>query len=359
MTTLGKLRVAVLSFAHVHAESYVMELTARDDVEVLGFDPIDTADEARGAAFAQRLGIDLAANLDEVAAWKPHAVLVASENSRHRDLVEWAAAHGCHVLCEKPIATTLQDAVAMIDACDAAGVSLMIAYPARFAPAYAALKETVRRGDLGRVIATHGSNNGKSPAEAHPWFATPELSGGGSIIDHTVHLADLLDDLFEGVPARRVYAAANDILFENLDVESAGIVSVEYADGRIATIECGWTHPAAHPVWGGLDLTLIGDRAIVELDLFPPLATGYSNTGPTAVSGGPNLDAALLDAFLVAIREGRQPQPDGRAGLRSLAIVEAAYRSLSLADELDVDPLIRSSRAATAVPAHQPHGGTS
>ena len=349
MTVGTKLRIALLSFAHVHAESYATELAARDDVEVLGYDPIDPVDpvdEARGARFAERHGIPLAADLDEVAAWGPDAVLVASENSRHRDLVEWAAAHGCHVLCEKPIATTLDDARAMIEACDRAGVSLMIAYPARFAPSYLALRASVRRGDLGEVIATHGSNNGKCPVPAHPWFGDPALSGGGSVIDHTVHLADLLDDLFDGVPAARVHAAANDILFEDLGVESAGIVSIEYADGRIATIECGWTHSMADPTWGGLDLTVVGDRAVVELDAFPPLATGYLDDAPAMLTGGVNLDAALLEAFLSAVREGRSAQPDGRAGLRSLAIAEAAYRSLATAAEVVVDLSAPAPRSA-------------
>lgn len=344
MSAGPKLRIALLSFAHVHAESYAAELTARDDVEVLGYDPVDAADEARGAPFARRHGIPLAADLDEVAAWHPDAVLVASENARHRDLAEWAAAHGCHVLCEKPIATSLDDARAMIDTCDRAGVSLMIAYPARFAPSYLALRDAVRRGDLGEVISTYGSNNGKCPVPDHPWFGDPELSGGGSVIDHTVHLADLLDDLFDGVPATHVHATANDILYEELGVESAGIVSIEYADGRIATIECGWTHPMADPTWGGLDLTVVGDRAVVELDAFPPLATGYLDSAPAMLTGGVNLDAALLEEFLSAVREGRTPQPDGRAGLRSLAIAEAAYRSISTATEVDVDlfaPAIR------------------
>lgn len=331
------MRIAVVSFAHVHAESYLQQLALRDDVEVIGCDPGHSATAGRGRELAGRTGVRLVETLDDVVDWAPDAVVVAAENDQHRWHVEWAASHGFHVLCEKPLATTVADARAMVDACETAGVRLMVAYPARFSPAFAELRDAVARGDLGDVRAAHGSNLGKSPVGLRDWFGDPARSGGGSIMDHTVHLADLLDVLFDGALPLDVYADANSLLFDALVVESAGLVSVRYAGDRVATIECGWTQPPAHPAWGGLDLTVIGDAAVMEFDAFPPLAEGFVAGVPAILSVGPDLDALMIDAFISALREGRAPQPDGWSGLRSLAVVEAAYASWRSHDTAEVD----------------------
>lgn len=324
-------RVAVISFAHVHAEGYLRDLSGRPEVELLSFDP-DAGDHPdRGAFLAARLGVPYAADLDEVSQWSPDAVVIASENVDHRRYVEWAAAEGCHVLCEKPIATTAADGRAMVEACEKAGVHLMIAYPVRFSPQFARLKSIVDRGDLGRILHVYGSNNGKIPVGERAWFGMPDRSGGGSLIDHTVHIADLLDLLLDGAPAEEVQASANNLLYPDLvEVETAAVVTVRYAQGPIATIECGWSHPPAHPNWGGLVLTVVGEHGIVEFDAFPPLADGLSARDGTGrwYGGGPDLDALMIDEFLSAIAEQRSPAPDGASALRSLSVAESAYCSL-------------------------------
>ena len=236
------------------------------------------------------------------------------------------------MLCEKPLATTEADARAVIDACARAGVGLMTAYPVRFGSALAALRRSVRDGSLGRLISVHGTNNGHNPARWSPWFGRRELAGGGSIMDHTVHIADLLDVLLDGEQAAEVYAQANAVLDADLglDVETAGLVTIRYPGGTVAAIDCSWSHPRDHPTWGGLTLTCVGERAIVELDAFPRLLDGFDTTTARArwEPGGDDLDAAMLDAFLETARTGRRPAPDGQAGLRTLRVVLAAYESL-------------------------------
>lgn len=236
------------------------------------------------------------------------------------------------MLCEKPLATTEADARAVIDACARAGVGLMTAYPVRFGSAFAALHRAVSDGSLGRLVSVHSANNGSNPARSSPWFGSRELAGGGAVMDHTVHIADLLDVLLDGEQAAEVYAQANTVLDADLglDVETAGLVTIRYPGGTVAAIDCSWSHPKDHPTWGGLTLTCVGERAIVELDAFPRLLDGFDTTTARTrwESGGDDLDAAMLDAFLDAARTGRRPIPDGDAGLRSLRVVLAAYESL-------------------------------
>lgn len=267
------MRVAVLSFAHVHAATYIRLLRDRDGIELVTADPdAPPGDPTRGRDLAERLGAAYADTWDAVFALRPDAVVVTSENARHRHLVERAAAVGAHVLCEKPLATTEADAQAMIDVCAQAGVRLMTAYPVRFSPAFTALRRALADGSLGGLISVHGANNGSNPARSHPWFADPELAGGGALADHTVHIADLVDALLGGEQAAEVYAQANSVLDDGgptPDVETAGLVSIRYPGGLVAAVDASWSHPPDHPTWGGLTMTCVAEKAIVEFDAFP------------------------------------------------------------------------------------------
>ncbi|WP_159794532.1 Gfo/Idh/MocA family protein [Puerhibacterium puerhi] len=344
------MKVALMSFAHTHASSYARLLAARTDVEVLTSDPDAgerPAGESGGAALAAELGVAYVDSYDELLAWGPDAVVVCSENVRHRAHVEAAAAAGAAVLCEKPLATSVADAEAMEAACAAAGVPLMVAFPVRFSPVFVDLREQHAAGALGRIHALSGTNNGQVPA-ARAWFTDPALAGGGAVTDHTVHLADLADALLGGVPAVRVHATANRLLHPSLEVETAGIVTVTYADGTNLTIDCSWSRPASHSVWGGLTMSVVSDAGLVDVDPFAPRVSGWSETDATELwlGYGPNLDDLMLSAFLDAVRDGTRPQPGGRVGVRTTAIVEAAYRSLRECRAVDVETA--GSMAVTA-----------
>lgn len=327
------LKIAVLSFAHLHAAAYVRALTGHDDIELVATDPEHTerpAGESGGPKLAAELGVAYLPSYEAVWEWGPDAVIVCSENVRHRPLVEQAAAHGAHVLCEKPLATSVPDAEAMVAACEAAGVSLMIAHPVRFSPAFAALKAAYDAGTLGEVKAVLGTNNGKLPRGTRSWFADPALAGGGAITDHTVHVADLLDSLFHGAEARSVYAVSSTVLHSGAEVETAGLVSIEIDGGVVATIDCSWSKPDSYPTWGGLTLQLTGSQGIADMDAFNTRVDGHSQAHGNALwlPYGTDPDAAMIAEFLDSIAQGRTPQPDGRAGLRTVRIVQAAYESV-------------------------------
>lgn len=308
------MKVGLLSFAHMHAERYAKLLRGMPGIELRTADP-DRPDLADDESY------------DDLFAWRPDAVIVTAENARHRELTERAAGHGAHVLCEKPLATTAGDAEAMIGACRAAGVRLAVAYPVRFSPAYRALRAAVRSGETGRVLTIAGANNGWLPAGRRPWFADPGLSGGGAVMDHAVHIADLLDDLFPRARATVVYAQANNLMYPaGVSVETAGLITVGYDNGAVAAIDCSWSQPLHHRPWGGLELTVVAENMTVELDIFGQQVTGFNEAERAVVTlpWGADLDAALLTAFL----SGSPEVADGESGLRSLKIALAAYASL-------------------------------
>lgn len=326
------MKIAVMSFAHTHALSYVRLLAGMPGIELRASDP-DYGDrpagESGGATLAAELGVDYADSYEELLAWQPDAVVICSENTKHRDDVLRAAAAGAHVLCEKPLATTSEDAEAMVQACEEAGVNLMVAFPVRFSPAFLALKEQYDAGLLGNIYGVSGTNNGKIPGE-RSWFTDPDLAGGGALTDHVVHIADMLDALFGGATATRVYATANDFFGGDPRVETGGLVSITYENGVSAVIDCSWSRPASYPVWGGLTLHLVTDAGLVDVNPFAQRVDGFSQDARNALwlGYGTNSDELMLAEFLTAIREGRRPQPDGQLGCRTVRIVEAAYRSV-------------------------------
>lgn len=332
MTTPASIRIALLSFAHTHALSYAHALKSMPGVELIAADPDGATapdDAPRGPALAAELGVDYVDSYDEALAWKPDAVVIASENAHHRELVERAAAVGAHVLCEKPLATSVEDAVAMHEACERAGVILMVAYPVRFSPAVQEAIAELRSGRLGRVLGVTGVNNGKLPQD-RAWFTDPELAGGGALVDHVVHCADLLD-LMLGERAASVRAVSNAFLHADrgLDVETGGLVTVQYPSGTIATIDCSWSWPMSSPTWGALTLQLVAERGTVTVSPFARGVSGHDVSGELWDPVGADVDSLLLDEFIAAVREGRRPQPDAEVGIRTVEIVTAAQASAS------------------------------
>ena len=187
------MRLGIMSFAHLHAEGYIRNLRANPEVEMIGF-----ADDnlERGRHFAQKFNARLFDSYEALIAEKPDGVVICTENACHRPVVEMAAEAGVHVLSEKPLATTLEDARAMLDVCERNNVWLMTAFPMRFNAPILEVKRVLDSGALGRLYGINTTNQGKLPRYhtdyVREWFEQKDLAGGGAAMDHIVHLADLL-----------------------------------------------------------------------------------------------------------------------------------------------------------------------
>ncbi|MEI5010885.1 Gfo/Idh/MocA family oxidoreductase [Streptomyces sp. PmtA] len=316
------MKVALLSFAHIHAATYIQLLRDRCDIDLVVTDPdAEPGDPTRGKALADELGVSYRSGYEEVLSERPRAVIVTSENARHRGLVEQAAAAGAHVLCEKPLATTESDARAMIYACEQAGVSLMTAYPVRFHPAFAALRHTLADGTLGPLLSIHGVNNSRPPGLVRPWFADPVLAGGGAIMDHTLHIADLLGVLLQGEQPTHVHAAANTLLTPDRTgkpaVESAGLLTLAYPRGLVATIDCSWSHPASHPTWGGLRPSPASANALLPNSMPSPHSSAATTPAEPPPAGNPPPSTSTPPCSTVSSRPpapANEPTPTATPG---------------------------------------------
>ncbi|MEP7003011.1 MAG: Gfo/Idh/MocA family oxidoreductase [Chloroflexota bacterium] len=313
---MRKLRVGLLSWAHVHAPGLVAALSALEQVDYIG-----SFDDS-GSPHTGRTHATLDALLREC-----EAVVIASTNAGHHRYTLAAARAGVHVLCEKPLATTIPDAAAMIEACRAAGVQLGVALPVRSSPTVIALRESIQNGALGRVRAVRATNPGQYPGG---WFGDPIEAGGGAAMDHTVHVADALRWLLTDEVVR-VHAELGSFLYA-LPVEDCGVLTLDFAGGAFATIDCSWSRPATYPTWGGVTMHVVGERGTVDIDVFRQSLTHYDDTsGKTRLAGwGDDLTALTIAGFVDAILGGRPVPISGEDGLRSLEVVAAAYRSAEL-----------------------------
>ena len=321
------IRLALLGVAHVHAQGYAALLRGREDVHLLGFCEAD-AEAAR--AFAHSSGLN-SVPLADLLALKPDGVIVCSETAHHLPLVKAAAAAGAHVLCEKPIAVTEQQAEAMQRACQAAGVQFVTAFPARFSPDVQALRQQVQGGHLGAVLSYNGVNHSVAPDREHPWFSAPLLAGGGAGMDHIVHLADLLRYLGE-TPTEvyaRFLAVATWVRPDQPDIDAAGLVTLRLASGATASIDCSWSRPPGYPRWGQLQLGVTATGGMLSLDVFAQ-TLNVSGAAYRWSGYGPDLNALMLDDFIRVCQGGVAGRSDWQDGYEALRVVAAAYASNAL-----------------------------
>jgi len=326
-------KVGIFSFAHMHALSYASALRQSADAELVG---ITDPDAARGQAMATQFGTAYYATEAALLDQNLDGVVVTSENVHHRRLVEAAAGAGVKaVLCEKPLATTTEDARAMISACAAGDTRLATAFPCRYSPAFQSLRVQVQNGTLGEVLALRGTNHGKMPGG---WFTDKALSGGGAVLDHTVHVADL-NRLLLGREAVEVYAEIGNG-FHHQDWEDTGFLTISYQGGVFATLDTSWSRPKSYPTWGDVTLQVVGTEGVLDLDMFAQNLIQYDDSAGRVLwdHWGSGTDAGLVADFLRLTRG--EPAPDlatGEDGLRALAVAEAAYRSAALGEPVAVE----------------------
>jgi len=330
--TSKNIRIGMMSFAHMHGVGYAAHLHQMDDVTLVG---VWDADPTRGQAMADRFETVFFGDSDALLAERLDGVVICAENANHRPLVERAAGRTQAILCEKPIATTPEDAQAMIDVCAATGTRLQIAFPVRFSPPVQRLKRIIEEGKLGRLFSAKCTNHGSMPGG---WFIERELSGGGAVIDHTVHVIDLLRWML-GAEVTEVYAEVGDsLLHPGLGIDDAGLLSFRMSNGMYGTLDTSWSRPESYPTWGDVKLEILGEDGIVLVDAFAQrLRVSSDAMGKTRwLYWGGDMDMGLVQDFVAMIREDRAPSITGEDGLAALEVALAAYRSAAQGEVIRV-----------------------
>lgn len=328
------MKIGMMSFAHMHAFSYAHCLQQMGGVELVG---IYDDDEGRGREMAATFGVPFFAEAEGLLAKGLDGVIICSENVKHRPMVEMAAGKVAGILCEKPIATTLADAEAMIAACRAGGTELQIAYPVRFSPPVQQLKRVLDSGKLGKLYSAKCTNHGSMPGR---WFVQEPLAGGGAVIDHTVHVMDVLW-WFWGSEVVEVFAEVGDsLLHPGLGIDDVGLLSFRLANGVYGTLDTSWSRPPSYVTWGDVKIEIVGEKGVVSVDAFSQgVAVSANSVGQAKWHGwGSNADWGLVNEFVGMIRDKRPSSVPGEDGIKSLAVALAAYESARTGLPVSVRP---------------------
>jgi len=264
-------------------------------------------------------------------------VLIAAPEAWHREWTEAAAATGRAVLCEKPMATTLEDADAMIAACRAAGVHLMIGHSRRFTMRYMQVRRAIDRGDLGTVrLLRENERRGRTGAgsgyyTATHWTGDPKVSVGAAILNG-VHEADLLR-WFTGAEPVSVSCEHKVTVEGNRGVPDFLTYTVRFANGAIGSSELANCLPAGYPsfhqleVYGDRGAVRAKDHDLVSVTRFRDGSAEFVESSYILLH---NIAAYVreLAGFVEALRHDRpvpMPPEEARAALRlALAAVDSA-----------------------------------
>ncbi|MGD9496457.1 MAG: Gfo/Idh/MocA family protein [Armatimonadota bacterium] len=280
------------------------------------------AEEMRARFGAARAYSDLSALLadDEV-----DAVYIASPQQRHCAETVAAAQAGKHVLCEKPMAVTLDECQRMVDACAQSGVALAVAYYRRWYPKARAMKRLIDEGAIGTPVRARIRVGGRyDPAEADwKYWRVTAAAGGGALMDVGSHRLDVACYLL-GEPAR--VAGLTGHLAMDYNVPDTETLICEMAGGAHLVCECQWNLPLAsdemevHGTEGALIATPFDGDALV---LRTP-------TGDSPIALEPNchnVHLPLIASFAQRVSAGEPPEFDGIDGMQASRIITAAYRS--------------------------------
>ena len=251
------------------------------------------------------------------------AVVIATPTDTHVSLVAQAAAAGLDVFCEKPLARTADEARAAADACAAGGVKLSVGHVVRYFPAYAAMRDAVQAGQVGRPGMAKCRRVSGPPASARAWYGDPAKSGG-LITDMGVHDFDWLRWCLG--PVERVSA---------LDRGSVAMVTLAHESGAISCVELSWMDPKGFATEvevsgpGGLLRHDSREARSFALHLWPqpagqgPAAQGPAVQVPASPAGYDPYLRELSDA-VAWFRGGPEPRSNASDAVAAVGIAEAA-----------------------------------
>ena len=313
------MKVGIISFAHGHAHGYASALRNIEGVQIVG---IADDDQNRGRNAAEKYQTKYFKEYEELLQQDIDAVIITSENSKHLEHVVAAAKAGKHILCEKPLATKVEDAKEMIEACKQNHVILQTAFPVRFNTAIVRAKKIIENGELGQIFAIKGTNRGTNPGG---WFVDLEKSGGGAVIDHTVHVVDIMR-WFMGAEVREVYAEIDNTITSGPS-DDCGILTIDFENDVFTTLDCSWSRTETYPTWGDVTLEIVGSEGTLKVDAFAQKLDVYAQDGVSWNYWGDNMDFELVKDFLNSVSTGKEPSITGFDGMKALEVALAAYES--------------------------------
>lgn len=253
------------------------------------------------------------------------AVYIATPVFLHAEQTIFAANHGKHVLCEKPMALNVAECDEMIATCKANNIKLGIAYYRRFYPVISRIKQLIASGELGRIAVVQiNAFEYFEPDSEHPrrWLIEKTKSGGGPLMDFGCHRLEVLTHLFGEIKQFKSIIS-NDIFQREVEDTATALLSFENGVTGVLTI----THSALEPQD---TLDIYGTKGSVHIPILNQGEMTLRIRNVESVEFHPshkNVHLPLIEKFTESILQDKEPEISGERGREINRIIEEIYAS--------------------------------
>jgi 1,5-anhydro-D-fructose reductase (1,5-anhydro-D-mannitol-forming) len=345
-----RIRWGIIGTGFMACNRMIPAILSTEDCEIVA---VAGGNRERADAVARKFEIPSAYDSVEELLWAKtvDAVYIGSKNNEHAGHVIAAARAGKHVLAEKPVALTLDEAIAMYNACAAADVVFGTNHYHRLKPSHSTMRRLIEEGALGNVLSAQLTFAIQLAPEQRTWRLNSQAVGGGVILDLTVHDADIVRAMF-GTDVIQVMAASakRDTPGGELDDTAAGVLQmrsgalVSFLDSFVAP------NPIHDIVVVGTKATVVGDT-VMRSDSDGTVTLRQAGSAQ-AVELPPweNPFRISIRAFNQAVRENGSPAVSGVDGIKSLAVALAAVESAQTGCRVsvpDIDALLAHPSSAS------------
>jgi predicted dehydrogenase len=274
---------------------------------------------------AERFGAHAVADLDAIIASDLDLVSICTPTPTHMELANRLMQAGKHVLCEKPIAFTLDQARSMIDTAARTGVKFMVAHVSRYEADHRKARDIVARGDIGSLRMAFHSITSTFPGWSMKNWLGDESKSGGPVVDLAIHGVDYLCWLFQS-PVDRVYAVGSQKVTGN---NHYALVQIHFASGGLGLIETSWAHPPSLPLACSVELTGSQGRIAWNYNQIEGMQTFIEGQPRVPhVLEGENGYAAEIADFIHCIQNDLPAPVPGEEAMTALQVCLAARESL-------------------------------
>ena len=259
------------------------------------------------------------------------AVLITSINSEHYDAIKKVAMSNKDIFCDKPIVIRKEHLSEIQNICNKSGIQFITTYPVRHHPAILLIRELIKENKFGEIVAIMATNHGCMYAPDTPdWVKDPLQNGGGSIIDHTVHIADTIRFLTQ-LEFKDIYTIASSRIHD-IPSEDISISHGRMENGTLFQIDSSWSRKASDPVWGDVTFRIVGEKGSVWLDLYNNIHVEIFSEGSTE-NIYPNsllLQHGMIFYDYLEAKENKRKMINANLfdGIKTMELVFASYKSL-------------------------------
>lgn len=329
------LNVAMLSFAHVHANGYAQHVVDHPEAKI---QRIWEDDKERGDTASARFGVPWSDDLDQVVgAADVDAVVINAYTSQHPRLMKTALKYGKHIFTEKALTVSTKDADEIVQLVNQSGVKFMISLPSRTRPETLFMKDVLDKGWLGKITLMRARVAHQASLDhwfhgGSAWFADAELAGGGALFDLGCHTVDVMR-WFMGRP--KTVIAKIQQFSDAYAIDDNSAIVVEFESGALGILDTSWVHRA-----GPNPIEIYGTDGFVGRDLYGGLMLTSTQLQPAGLQGTikpgklPDALPMPMDQWIGAILHGTPMTITVEDGRNLTQLLEGAYQAAAQKREI-------------------------